>query len=392
MTAIPPAIGNRRAQPSSAFLSLAYALVVLAILPVGEEVIAAETHSLENSRAVMEFATEGGAIIGFRLTKNPCNPLDWRLPAPAAPGETAVEFRGHFVCVDRWGPPSEADARSGMPYHGEAARMTWSFERQGEAPAARMTCELPLAGLNVERKIQLEEDQAWALVREKIENSRPLGRIFNLVQHPTIAPPFLDETTLVDTNAVAGFDQDSAVPARLELAASWPMLSIGGSENDLRRFLPLAEPKTTSDVTSWVFRETEKIGWVTASSPRAGFLLGYVWPLRDYPWLNLWRMRDEGKLSARGLEFGTTGLHQPLGELARRGRALDRPLVDYLDALTSTERTFGVFLFEIPSDFQGVERLSLQGGTLEAGRLELIERKAKHPRVLAMPIVHRWAD
>ena len=63
-----------------------------------------------------------------------------------------------------------------------------------------MTATLPLAGLSVRRTVNVSPSQAVALVREDITNDRPLGRVYNIVQHPSIAPPFLDETTLVDCN------------------------------------------------------------------------------------------------------------------------------------------------------------------------------------------------
>ena len=33
-------------------------------------------------------------------------------------------------------------------------------------------------------------------------------------------------------------------------------------------------------------------------------MLGYVWPPEDYPWLSLYRSVVDGKMAARGLEFG----------------------------------------------------------------------------------------
>src|SRR5437867_4003732 len=64
----------------------------------------------------------------------------------------------------------------------------------------------------------------------------------------------------------------------------------------------------------------DEYGWVTAATPNQGILIGYIWKTSDYPWVSLWRDTQNGRPSARGLEFGTTGLHQPYPALVRKGR------------------------------------------------------------------------
>lgn len=72
----------------------------------------------------------------------------------------------------------------------------------------------------------------------------------------------------------------------------------------------------------------------------------------------------------RGLEFGTTGLHQPFSVLARKGQIWERPLFEYLDAGQSMVRRYLCFLLRVPKDFAGVESLGL-----EQGKLVLRERE-----------------
>ena len=98
--------------------------------------------------------------------------------------------------------------------------------------------------------------------------------------------------------------------------------------------------------------------------------MGYVWKTRDYPWLNIWRYRREGKVMARGLEFGTTGLHQPFQALVARGRILDRPLMSFIDAGKTVTREYLMFLMKVPTGYTGVSRLEL---TRDA--VTLVERK-----------------
>jgi hypothetical protein len=108
----------------------------------------------------------------------------------------------------------------------------------------------------------------------------------------------------------------------------------------------------------------EEYGWVTAATPSRGLLLGYIWRTREYPWLNIWRHVEGGGPAARGLEFGTTGLHQPPPVLVAKGKIFGRPLFDFLDASSEVARSYAAFLVKIPAGFQGVARLAYQGGRI----------------------------
>jgi hypothetical protein len=206
-------------------------------------------------------------------------------------------------------------------------------------------------------------------------NTNKLGRLYNMVQHPSIAPPFLNDDTLVDTNAHQGFVQDEPVPASRSSASRWPKLKIQGGEVDLRCFRSEQTNATQHDVSSFVFADQETFGWVTATSPRHKLLLGYVWKTADYPWLNIWRYRLGGKLAARGLEFGTTGYHQPFPILVRQGRILDRPTYEYLDADEAVSKSYLCFLARVPADFEGVRELRFDGDAIR-----LRENRDVNPR------------
>jgi hypothetical protein len=335
---------------------------------------------LRSRQAEMTWAPSGGALVTFRFREDQTNPLNFEIPPPLpAPGKDVPLLRGHFLCLDRWGAPSAAEQTHGMPYHGEAAAVPWKVVGAPQASngrvSAEMSCELPLARMRVVRRILLDEGGSVALVTEQVTNTNKLGRIYNMVQHPTIAPPFLDDETLVDSNARAGFLQDGPIPSLRGAAQRWPMLMVRGTETDLRHLGP--EPGDASDVSSFVFEDDETHGWVTASSPRQKLLLGYVWKTADYPWLNIWRFRVAGKPAARGLEFGTTGYHQPFPTLVKQGPILDRPTYSHLDADETIGRSYLCFLARIPADFQGVAELRIADGMLR-----LKERRQADPRVI----------
>ena len=67
---------------------------------------------------------------------------------------------------------------------------------------------------------------------------------------------------------------------------------------------------------------------------------------------------------ARGLEFGTTGLHQPFPILVAKGRIFGRPIYEYLDAGETRTKTYACFLAEIPGDYKGVASLTYTGKSL----------------------------
>ena len=111
---------------------------------------------LEGQAAEVVIDTSGGAIASFRF-KNGLNPLSWQ-EVTDKPGP---RWKGHFLCLDRWGPASGAEERNGMPFHGEASRLEWKVLRtptkNKNAIVSEMEVAMPLAGLKVHRQIKLSE-------------------------------------------------------------------------------------------------------------------------------------------------------------------------------------------------------------------------------------------
>ena len=329
---------------------------------------AAPSQNAVNDRAALVLETRisklvvelgGGSITDFHLADHPLNPLTWELKNDTA----SPRLRGHFLCLDRWGQPSAAEQRNGMPFHGEAPRVPWRVVSQpsvqGNKQVAEMSASLPLAGLDVTRRIRLSTDAAFFVVTERVTNRNKLGRIYNMVQHPSIAPPFLDERTLVDANARTGFMQSSPLPNPEQPKVEWPHALNKDQPTDLRHLTGDPAPEVVS------YTIDDEHGWVTASSISGGLLIGYIWKTSDYPWFNAWRDSNQGHPAARGLEFGTTGLHQPFPILVKKGRIFNRPLYAYIDAGESEARSYACFLFRIPQDYKGVARLTYVNGRLQ---------------------------
>ena len=318
---------------------------------------------LESKVAKLVIDLAGGSISDFHLTDLPLNPLTWDSKGDT----TSPRAMGHFLCLDRWGAPSTAEQRNGMPFHGEASRVVWRVitppAAKGDKIEAAVAASLPLAGLEVTRQIRVSMSTAFFVVTERVTNRNKLGRIYNMVQHPTIGPPFLDEETLVDANAKTGFMQNSPLPSPEQPSVEWPNALNKGERVDLRHLTRDPAPNVVS------YTIADEHGWVTASSVSAGLLIGYIWKTEEYPWFNAWRHVEGDRPAARGLEFGTTGLHQPFPILVKKGRIFDRPLYAYLDAGQTESRSYACFLLKIPKDYKGVERVQYANG-----RLQLYER------------------
>ena len=356
------------------FLATLMGVVGLAISP---EKLASERPSLviesENARLVVD--VRGGSVGDFRFKDSELNPLNWATPSA---GDVSIRGFGHFLCLDRWGPPSAAEGAKGMPYHGEAAHVEWQIvsgaARRDGLIEAHMAATLPMAGLSVRRTILFSSKEAVFTMLEEVTNENTIGRIYNMVQHPTIGPPFLDESTIVDCAGRKGFAQGGSLPDPEEPSFIWPRaLDPGGKTVDMRRLTDDPIPNVVS------YTLDGKYGWVTAATPKKGVLIGYLWKTTDYPWVSLWRDVHEGKPAARGLEFGTTGLHQPYPTLVQKGRIWDHPLFEFLDAGETARKRYTAFLFKVPENFTGVESIQVAHG-----RLVLHERGGTQTRDLAM--------
>ena len=322
---------------------------------------------LDGKAAKLVVDLGGGSIADFHLKSNKLNPLQWDSwdfsDTPEADPPMEPRSMGHFLCLDRWGPATEAELGHGMQWHGEATRVWWTTDSQpvkkdGQLHAD-MSAELPLAGLKVTRTIRMSEKESIFSVSEAVTNTRHLGRIYNIVQHPTIGPPFLDESTIVDANGTRGFMQERPMPMPEIPEVRWPnALQMDGTQVDIRYLTDDSAPGVVSYIVE------EEYGWTTAINASEGLLVGYIWPTADYPWFDAWRHVKEGKPFARGLEFGTTGLHQPGPVLVEKGKIFGQKIFRFIDADETQTFSYANFLMEIPNNFAGVADIDYTGDKL----------------------------
>jgi hypothetical protein len=309
---------------------------------------------MENGNIELLVNLNGGSYFDFHLKELPLNPINWRATKP----EERI-FMGHFLCFDRWGPPSEAEKANGFRHHGEVNTVLWTLltppRKIDGRSTCSMMCKLPMAGLQMNRKIELSVDEPVYFVTEEIKNLNINGRIFNIVQHVSIAPPFLDKSTLFDNNALQGFeDRGDGSLNQDETILKWPQADHKGEKVNLRQF-----EGDWPYVSSFVYGQNEEYGWVTACNPSKNLMLGYIWKVADYPWINFWRSMENGVPMAFGMEFGTTGFHEPFPVIAKKGKIFDRNIYAFIDAKEVISKSFTAFLSKIPEDYKGVEKIEI---------------------------------
>ena len=98
----------------------------------------------------------------FQFHEQRLNPLVWN---NSGDPEQSRQM-SHFLCLDRWGWPSQAEAAHGMPYHGEAGLVEWEVVDQLRVAdggiCTHLCANLPIANLTVSRRIHLDGREGYS--------------------------------------------------------------------------------------------------------------------------------------------------------------------------------------------------------------------------------------
>lgn len=314
----------------------------------------------------------GGAFIDFRLTAQADNPFSWKVSEEEMPANNrnGAVFQGHFLCLGRWGAPTEGEINAGVPHNGESGNKLWEVTELSGDSVVRLHSDALLDGIVCDREIKFDAKNAVFKVTDQVKSTISVGRLFNIVQHATLGTPFLAESTIIDSNAGAGFMQDLSYPDPHKYEYRWP----NGIADTLRTSVDLTRTDIHLNYVSTHLFD-EPIGWITAASPHSGALIGYIWNTTDYPWVNVWNQEQNGKPWAKGLEFGTCGIgrsYQDLISIDTRFHGSNSFF--FLDAGETVKRSYICFQVSIPHDYKGVGALQF-----EDGKITLIE-KGDDPR------------
>ena len=119
---------------------------------------------IENSKVLLQINSDGGAYFDFQFKDFAINPLNFHSDQSVKP-----LHMGHFVCFDRWGPPTDGEKANGFIHHGEANSQVWKTLSEPLAKdgftVCSMMCSLPMGGLQLTRNIALSEDEPVFLYR-----------------------------------------------------------------------------------------------------------------------------------------------------------------------------------------------------------------------------------
>jgi hypothetical protein len=212
-----------------------------------------------------------------------------------------------------------------------------------------MESSSPADGIEIARLVEVHASEPQFRVVESFTNVSPEGRATNVFQHVTIGPPFLNEHTLINSNAGHGFHSELEYPDPYRYEFEFPFASPDTTGNDVvdLRMVSLQQ----NYLTKHVFDTGDEFGWVSAYDPVSGVILVYVWKTAQYPWLNLWNSARAGMPLAKGLEFGTKGISGSYEQLLRDSISYRGHYSwEYLDAGETIEKSYQVCVLEIGKD------------------------------------------
>ena len=302
---------------------------------------------IENDFVRLTAVVEGGHIAEITHKTTGVNPL-WIPPWPsiepsdysvlqhpeygiASEGRLLSGILGHNLCLDLFGPPSEEESAAGIPIHGEANVVEWTF-----IPSPRGftgSCDLPAAQLKFERRVQLNGQEI--LFDETVENISSLDRPVAWTEHVTFGPPFLEH----------GVTEFRAPATRSRTAGSsyvdfdWPLLpKPAGQFDNLERY---TSASSSGGFTSHLMDPNQQSAYFVAYSPTFELLLAYMWHRQDFPWLGIWeenRFRTHPPWNARtvtrGMEFGVSPFAETRREMIDRNQLFGRPCYRWIPAKT----------------------------------------------------------
>lgn len=317
---------------------------------------------IQHETVELSLDLNGGAIIDFHLKSSGINPLSFCYPQDQMPenNKNGAPYQGHFLCLGRWGEPSIGERNAGLPDHGQFANMQWEVNASSKNEFIGMQANSLLEGLKINREIYLDQENPLYLVKENVVNLNPLGRLFSMVQHPSLATPFLDNKILVNSNAVVGFDQFYYKDIKSNII-QWKNQS-DSSDNSNNVY---GTDDREDIVRSYIVNSESTYGWITAYSPSTNTLIGYLWPRKDYPWIHIWEHVKEGNLIYMGLEFGDTAIHQPFHEIINTSTTLfGEKTFGHIDSGETIEKKFISFIIEPGKEFNGISNIVIKNGQI----------------------------
>lgn len=292
---------------------------------------------------------------------------------PPPDGRLLAGIAGHSLSFDFFGPPSAEETAAGLSTHGEAPSLRWQLLEKllTERPGAEYGVRLPVAQIDFRRTLQIDIKNPIVYCEERARNLSCVDKPICWNEHVTIGPPFLEcGATLVDMPANQAKVVDAGYSDSMVLLPdacfTWP--NAPTREGGIHNLRTTAEG-CYGRYTTQLLDPALEIGYVAISNPRSGLLLLYLFRRADFPWVGNWEERFyrqtppwKGKTFCRGLEFSSTPFAIPRRQVISQGPLFGESTYRWLPAASEIAIRIVTLFVNIPSDFHGVDRVSIESG------------------------------
>jgi len=287
--------------------------------------------SISNDFVRVTVPVRGGHIAEIQELSTGVNPL-WVPPWVGEPNpdfgnncETRLleAIMGQNLCLDLFGPPSEAEEKAGVVAHGEGSIEPYTF---AEIPNGMITrCLLTQSQLAFKRSITLEDRHVR--IRETVENLSTLDKPIGWTQHITFGPPFTE-------HGITEF--------------RWPWTHSSVMNEAYTAYL-IGEP-----------------AWFAAWSPVHKVAIAYQWNRSEFPWMGIWKENRgrthtpwNGRTVTQGMEFGVSPFPETRRAMIERGRMFDTPCYRWIGAKEKLTAEYTAAIAPsgaMPDDFSSLSR------------------------------------
>ncbi len=330
---------------------------------------------LANDKVSLTILPEGGAMAEIVLAgdKDKINPLwnPYSIARQAGLQPPTTLYRGHFVCIDGFGPVSAEERAAGLPMHGEAYTLPWqllSQQKSGNTLSAAYSVALPIAQETFTRTFHVVDGEHIVWVDSSVTSLLGFDRPVFWGEHATISAPFL-EPGKVAVDMPASKAKTRAYPqpiATRQLQSyvdfTWPNApGTDGQPFDVRS----APVKlNTTDHTTTLLDPSRRLAFVTALHPEKHLLIGWVFRREEFPWVQTWLSYPGPNRMTRGLEFSTQPFDLTRADVLKNGPLFDSPTLRILPAKSTLTSSFLMFYTPVPDGFLKVDDVQLSGGKL----------------------------
>lgn len=286
----------------------------------------------------------------------------------------AAGYMGHLLNFPTFGAPSDREVENGLGAHGEALTVEWHKDRvevDPEQVKLFYSTYLPRTQYKVGRTLTISRRETVLYVEEWVESQTDFGRPAHWVQHVTFGPPFVAPgRNVLDMSGTKGEVRYSNAPNSLQAGPlRWPTgTSHNGREVSLREMQPLPNAGTYYGV---LMDASRKESYFTAYNKDFRVLIGYIWKTKDFPWIGDWQENQRsnalpfnGKVIARGLEFGTTPFGGPMQTVVEKGKLYGTSRYRWIEGHSRLTTRYLAFITEIPEGYQGVEDIRWNDGAI----------------------------